>query len=55
VEARNSSATFDKNVSTDKEVRDAAAAAQPEAALSAFEVKAGMRIDVYGAVSRYYW
>jgi len=51
VEARNSSATFVKNVSTDKEVRDAAAAAQ--AALSAFEVKAGMRIDVYGAVSRY--
>jgi Zn-dependent oligopeptidase len=51
VEARNSSATFVKNVSTDKEVRDAAAAAQ--AALSAFEVKAGMRTDVFFAVSRY--
>jgi hypothetical protein len=51
VEARTSAATFLKDVSTDKAVREASAAAQ--AALSAFEVKAGMRLDVYEAVKAY--
>lgn len=45
LEAATSSVTFVKDVSTDAAVRTAAAAAQ--SALSAFEVKAGMRLDVF--------
>ena len=51
LEARLSSITFPKDVSPDKDVRAAAAAAQ--AALSAWEVRASMRMDVYAAVSAY--
>lgn len=50
-EAREASVTFVKNVAASKDVRDAAAAAQAE--LAAFAVKAGMRLDVYTAFSRY--
>lgn len=50
-EAQEGSVTFVKNVSPSKDVRDAAGAAQAE--LAAFAVKAGMRIDVYTAFSRY--
>ena len=51
LQARVSSVTFVKNVSASKEIRDAAAKAQTE--MSAFEVKAGMRMDVYEAVKTY--
>jgi Zn-dependent oligopeptidase len=50
-EGRTSSLTFVKNVSADKEVRTAAAAAQAE--LSAWSVKADMREDVFRAVKQY--
>jgi len=51
VEPRTSSLTFLKHVSVSKEVRAAAGAAQSQ--LSAFEVEAGMRVDVYNAVAAY--
>jgi Zn-dependent oligopeptidase len=50
-EARTVSLTFVKNVSVQKDVRTAAAAAQAE--LSAWEVKAGMREDVFRAVKQF--
>lgn len=52
VEPATSSITFLKDISVDKAVRAAASAAQ--AALSAWEVKAGMRKDVYDAVRAYH-
>ena len=52
IEERVAAVTFPKDVSTDKAAREAAAAAQ--AALSAFEVKSSMRLDVYAAVSAYF-
>ncbi len=48
LEGQTAAITFLKDVSTDKAVRDASSAAQ--AALSAFDVEAGMREDVYAAV-----
>lgn len=51
LEPATSSVTFCKDVSTDKAVRDAGSAAQ--AALSAWEIKAGLRKDVYDAVQAY--
>jgi len=49
-EADGASITFLKDVHVDKEVRDAAAAAQT--ALSAFEIAAGMREDVYASFAK---
>ena len=51
LEARTSAVTFLKDVSTDKAVRDASTAAC--ATLSAYEVAAGMRLDVFKAVKAY--
>jgi Zn-dependent oligopeptidase len=51
MQPRITSITFVKNVSSSKEVRDAAAEAQTT--LSAFDVKSGMRMDVYEAVKHY--
>ena len=51
VESRAMSSTFVKDVSVDKEIRDAATVARKE--LRAWEVKAGMRRDVFLAVKTY--
>ena len=50
LEAQKSSLTFPKDVSVDKDVRSAAAAAATE--LAAYSIKASMRSDVYDVVKR---